>query len=83
MGLHFLSASLLLTTLVAAAFVSRAYGSAFGRAILVMKPVALVALCFIGAVYDRTGSYDVDFWTFGVVVFVGILLVWAVRRLPG
>lgn len=72
----------ILTTLIAAAFGSRAYGSVYGRMNLVMQPISLLALYFIGTVYDRTGFYDIAFWTFGVVVFVGIGLVWAVRLRP-
>lgn len=72
----------ILTTLVATVFGSRAYGSVYGRMNLVMQPISLVALYFIGTVYDRTGVYDVAFWTFGVVVFIGIRLVWAVRLRP-
>jgi len=72
----------ILTTLIATAFGSRAYGSVYGRMNLVMQPISLLALYFIGTVYDRTGLYDIAFWTFGVVVFVGIGLVWAVRLRP-
>ena len=72
----------ILTTLIAAAFGSRAYGSVYGRMNLVMQPISLLALYFIGRVYDETGFYDVAFWTFGVVVFVSIALVWAVRLRP-
>ena len=69
----------ILTTLIAAAFGSRAYGSVYGRMNLVMQPISLLALYFIGAVYDRTGVYDVAFWTFGGLIFVGIALISAVQ----
>jgi MFS family permease len=72
----------ILTTLIAAAFGSRAYGSVYGRMNLVMQPISLLALYFIGAVYDRSGVYDTAFWTFGGLIFVGIALISAVRLRP-
>jgi MFS family permease len=69
----------ILTTLIAAAFGSRSYGSVYGRMNLVLMPLSLLALYFIGAVYDRTASYDTAFWAFGALVFVSCFLVGAVR----
>jgi MFS family permease len=74
----------ILTMLIAAAFGSRSYGSAYGRMNLVMQPISLLALYFIGAVYDRSGVYDAAFWVFGGLIFVGIALISAVRlHAPG
>lgn len=72
----------ILTTLIASAFGSRSYGSVYGRMNLVMQPISLLALYFIGAVYDRSGVYDLAFWTFGGLVFVGMGLIAAVRLRP-
>jgi sugar phosphate permease len=73
----------ILTTLIAAAFGSRSYGSVYGRMNLVMQPISLLAVYFIGAVYDRSGVYDAAWWTFGGLVIVGIALISAVRLRPG
>lgn len=72
----------ILTMLIATAFGSRAYGSVYGRMNLVMQPISLLMLYFIGTVYDRTGVYDFAFWTFGVVVFIGIALIARVQLGP-
>ena len=72
----------ILTTLVAAVFGSQSYGSVFGRMSLVVQPISLLALYFIGAVYDQSGVYDLAFWVFGGLVFVGSGLIWAVRLGP-
>jgi MFS family permease len=69
----------ILTTLIAVAFGSKSYGSVYGRMNLVLMSLALLALYFIGAVYDRTASYDGAFWTFGVVVFLSCFLIGFVR----
>jgi len=72
----------ILNTLVAAAFGSRSYGSVHGRMNLVMMTLSMGTLFFIGAVHDRTGSYDGAFWAFMGLVFFCCFLVPRVR-LPG
>jgi MFS family permease len=68
------------TTLIAWQFGARSFGTVMGAMVILMKPMAMLALYFIGAVYDRTGSYELGFAVFIICVCVSAGLVFAVRR---
>jgi hypothetical protein len=40
----------------------------------------MVAVRFVGEVFDRTGSYDLAFKAFMAGALLSILLIWLVRR---
>jgi MFS family permease len=76
----------LLATLTASSFGSASFGSVAGTMQLVLHPVSIVLLTFIGATHDRTGSYTFGFQVFIGIVFVSTALVAAVKlpeRPPG
>lgn len=58
------------STLLAWLFGARSFGTVMGAKLIVMKPIAILALYFLGAVYDRTGNYDRGF----AVLIVGVCL---------
>jgi len=69
----------LLTMLIAAAFGSRSYGTAYGVMNTFLQIFAIGAVYFTHHAYDRTGTYQDAFWVFGGFVFVSIFLVSLVR----
>ena len=58
------------STLLAWLFGARSFGTVMGAKLIVMKLIAILALYFLGAVYDRTGNYDRGF----AVLIVGVCL---------
>ncbi|XAH22387.1 MFS transporter [Xylophilus sp. GW821-FHT01B05] len=62
-------------TLIAWLFGGRSYGKVMGTSMIIMQPFAVVALRFIGEVYDRTGSYHLAFGTFIPLVFTSVVLI--------
>ena len=67
------------TTITAWLFGTRSYGSVMGLMAVIMQPVAVVAIRYIGEVHDRTGSYVMAFATFIALVIVSIILMALVR----
>jgi MFS family permease len=66
-------------TLTADCFGARSFGTVMGSMNLVVMPFSIVAIRFIGEVYDRTGSYRIAFIAFMLTAVVSTLLVLAVR----
>lgn len=67
------------TTLTADCFGAASFGAVMGSMNLVVMPFAIVAVRYIGATFDRTGSYQAAFYTFMVTAVVSCLLILAVR----
>lgn len=65
----------MLATLTAEAFGSASFGSVAGAMQLVLHPISIALLTFIGASHDRTGSYRLAFQVFIGLVFVATALV--------
>jgi len=68
------------TTLIAWHFGARSFGTVMGAMVILMKPIAMLALYFIGSVHDHTGSYRQGFAVLLVTVCVAALLIFALRR---
>lgn len=68
------------TTLIAWQFGARSFGTVMGLMVILMKPIAMLALYFIGSVYDRTGSYTMGWIVFIGAVCVAAAMVFALRR---
>ena len=66
-------------TLLADSFGPRSFGSVAGFMSLIVMPLSVFSVRFIGEVFDRTGSYDPAFWTFIGFACVAALLVVRVR----
>lgn len=67
------------TTLMAWLFGARSYGTVMGLMMIIMQPFAVVALRFIGEVYDRSGSYIPAFGIFIGLVITAIVLIRLIR----
>lgn len=70
------------TTLIAWHFGAQSFGTVMGCMVILMKPMAMLSLYFIGAVYDRTGSYQQGFAVLLIAVCIAAALVSTLRR-PG
>lgn len=68
------------TTLIAWHFGAQSFGAVMGCMVILMKPIAMLALYFIGDVHDRTGSYQQGFAVLLVAVCISAALVYALRR---
>jgi len=69
------------TTMIAWLYGSRSYGTIMGIMTLMMiKPLGMIALRFIGEVHDRTGTYDPAFTTLIGAVLLAMLLIWMIRK---
>lgn len=66
-------------TLLADAFGSESFGSVMGTMSLIVMPLSIFSVRFIGEVFDRSGSYDPAFWTFVGFALLAALLIAAVR----
>lgn len=66
-------------TITADCFGARSFGTVMGSMNLVVMPFSILAIRFIGAVFDRTGSYQVAFFTFMGTAVVSTALIFAVR----
>ena len=66
-------------TLLADSFGPRSFGSVAGIMSLIVMPLSVFSVRYIGEVFDRTGSYDAAFWTFIGFACVAALLVIRVR----
>ena len=71
----------LLATLTAAAFGSASFGAVAGTMQLVLLPISIGLVTFIGASHDRTGDYTLAFQVFLALVLVASALI-ALVRLP-
>lgn len=69
----------LLATLTAACFGSTSFGSVAGSMQLVLHPLSIALLTFIGASHDATGSYVFAFQVFIAIVLVATALAFAIR----
>src|SRR5699024_735440 len=67
------------TTLMAWLFGARSYGTVMGLMMIIMQPFAVMALRFIGEVYDRSGSYIPAFGIFIGLVITAIVLIRLIR----
>lgn len=65
--------------LIASLFGSASYGTVLGVAGMILQVLMLTALHFIGEVRDRTGSYELAFEVFIILVFMSALLVSLIR----
>jgi MFS family permease len=65
-------------------FGRKSFASILGSTMLVIAPVSMVSPVYAGWIYDRTGSYDIAFLTFAVLLGVSVILVSLVRppKLP-
>lgn len=68
------------TTLIAWHFGAQSFGTVMGAMVILMKPIAMLALYFIGAVHDHTGSYRQGFAVLIITVCVSAIMVSALRR---
>ncbi len=69
-------------TITADCFGARSFGTVMGSMNLVVMPFSIIAIRFIGEVFDRTGSYDIAFFAFMGTALLSMALILAVR-LPG
>lgn len=69
-------------TITADCFGARSFGTVMGSMNLVVMPFSIIAIRFIGEVFDRTGNYQLAFITFMGTAVVSTVLILAVR-LPG
>jgi sugar phosphate permease len=72
----------LLATLTAASFGSTSFGAVAGTMQLVLYPVSIALLTFIGASHDRTGRYTLAFEVFVGIVLVASAMVALLRQGP-
>lgn len=66
-------------TLTADCFGSASFGMVMGSMNLLVMPFSIIAVRYIGVVFDRTGSYQQAFFTFMMTAMVATLLIAAVR----
>lgn len=69
-------------TLTADCFGSASFGVVMGGMNLLVMPFSIVAVRYIGLVFDRSGSYQQAFLTFIATAMVATLLILAVRLPP-
>ena len=69
-------------TLLADAFGPASFGSVMGTMSLLVMPLSIFSVRYIGEVFDRTGSYDLAFWTFIGFALISALLIAAVGNRP-
>lgn len=67
------------TTLAADCFGTASFGSVLGSMNLLMVPFSIVAVRYIGEVFDRTGSYDLALMTFMGTAVLSTALILALR----
>lgn len=70
------------TTLAADCFGTASFGAVLGSMNLVLMPFSIVAVRYIGEVFDRSGSYGPAFMTFMVTAVIATSLILALR-VPG
>lgn len=70
------------STIMAWLFGARSYGTVMGMMAIIMQPFAVVAMRFIGEVYDRTGSYVPAFGVFIALALTAIILISRLRPDP-
>ncbi|MDX2274588.1 MAG: MFS transporter [Hyphomonadaceae bacterium] len=68
------------TTLTAEVFGSRSFGSIMGAMAIVMQPLAIVLISFVGQSYDNTGDYRQSFMVFAGLAVLSAILVTLVQR---
>jgi MFS family permease len=66
-------------TLTADCFGSASFGVVMGSMNLVVMPFSIIAVRYIGVVFDQSGSYQQAFTTFMVTAVVSTVLILAVR----
>jgi sugar phosphate permease len=62
-------------SLTATVFGARSYGTIMGSMALVMQPISMGAVRFVGEAHDRTGSYDLAFYVFMGMALVAYFLI--------
>jgi len=70
------------TTLAADCFGTASFGSVLGSMNLLMVPFSIVAVRYIGEVFDRSGSYDTALMTFMGTAVLSTVLILALRLPP-
>ncbi|PPE75543.1 MFS transporter [Solimonas fluminis] len=70
------------TTLAADCFGTASFGSVLGGMNLLMVPFSIVAVRYIGEVFDRSGSYDIALMTFMGTAVLSTVLILALRLPP-
>lgn len=70
------------STIMAWLFGARSYGTVMGMMAIIMQPFAVVAMRFIGEVYDHTGSYVPAFGVFIALALTAIVLISRLRPEP-
>jgi MFS family permease len=66
-------------TLTADCFGAASFGMVMGSMNLVVMPFSIVAVRYIGVVFDQDGSYDRAFYTFMVTALISAVLILRVR----
>ena len=69
--------------LAAQLFGAKTYGTVIGAMGLVIQPLSIVALRFIGEVHDRTGDYSLGFLTFAIAALLALAFVMLIRGSSG
>lgn len=67
------------TTLTADCFGAASFGVVMGSMNLVVMPFSIIAVRYIGVVFDRSGSYQLAFYTFMGTAVLATLLILGVR----
>ena len=70
------------TTLTAEVFGSRSFGSIMGAMAIVMQPLAIVLVSYVGRSYDVTGDYRQSFMIFAALALAAMALIACVKRPP-
>lgn len=65
--------------LTAKVFGAKTYGTVIGAMGIIIQPLAIVAIRFIGEVYDRTGDYSIGFMVFAGFAVLSLLFIMRIR----
>ena len=71
------------TTMMAWLFGAGSYGTVMGLMSIILQPVAMVTLRFVGEVYDTAGSYVPAFTVFVALDLLTSTLVWFLKPAQG
>ena len=65
--------------LTAKVFGAKTYGTVIGAMGIIIQPLSIIAIRFIGEVYDRTGDYSIGFMVFAGSAALSFLFIMQVR----
>lgn len=68
------------TTLTAEVFGARSFGSIMGAMAIIMQPLAIALISFVGRSYDATGDYRQSFMIFAALAVIAAILIAFVKR---